>query len=76
MNSQGAADDWRACHDWVDGSGAVDIDVIEQEFGGASVWATDTTRHALLHVPTRSNLLCRRSAVDKTPAARKALKTY
>ena len=44
--SQGAAHDWRAVREWVTDDGAVAVDVIEREFGGASVWATDTARHA------------------------------
>ena len=44
---KGAADDWRAVHEWVDGSGAVAFDALEREFGGASVWVTDTARHVL-----------------------------
>ena len=43
---QGAARDWHASREWVSDGGSVAIDTIEREFGGASVWATDTTRHA------------------------------
>jgi hypothetical protein len=49
---QGAAHDWRAVREWVSGAGAVAIDVIEHEFGGASVWATDMTRHAPRLMPS------------------------
>ena len=44
---KGAADEWRATRAWVDACGAVDIEALEHEFGDASVWVTDTARHAL-----------------------------
>ena len=47
LSLKGAADEWRATRDWVDQSGAVDIEALEREFGGALVWVTDTARHAL-----------------------------
>ena len=41
---QGAAEGWRAVRDWVAPGGSLNLNFLEDHFGGAQVTATDASR--------------------------------
>ncbi len=41
---QGITEGWPAQHDWVLADGGINLDFLDQHFGGSQVMATDTSR--------------------------------